>query len=514
MTFDAGDLSGHPQTDRATRDSTDALAEFLEPMRGTSSFVSCGSAARHFLFWLNRNRIVISSVDMAVVHRFAKHRCRCPRYSPEQLINPAYISRVGRFVRFLEDRGDVPRTDDVEDIAVHLSSYADRLTALGYSCWARRVIFSAAEHFAVWVRISRLRWRDVDEAVVERFVQHDCRCSIGRKGAKLEESGEKKRRRGARRFLAFLKDQGVIASTGAAAMPVEDPRLAEFRFWLKQHCGATDETIDRYLHETSRWIHGLGADPTVYDAAAIRNVVLSQAPSRSRSSVRMTATVLRSYLRFLAARSECRPELCQAVPSVARRRLASLPRYASPSTIERIIASCGTATPVGLRDRAIVLLLARLGLRAGDIRRLRISDVDWTNALLTVHGKGRRSVSLPLPQDVGDAMLAYIERGRPLVTEEHLFLRVQAPFTPLASSSEIAGIVSRILARGGIEGVPTGAHLFRHSLATSMLRTGASLESVGAVLRHRSPGTTAIYAKVDVPMLMRVAQPWPGEASC
>jgi site-specific recombinase XerD len=153
-------------------------------------------------------------------------------------------------------------------------------------------------------------------------------------------------------------------------------------------------------------------------------------------------------------------------------------------------------------------------LRAGDIRRLRISDVNWTNALLTVHGKGRRSVSLPLPQDVGDAMLAYIERGRPLVTEEHLFLRVQAPFTPLASSSEIAGIVSRILARGGIEGVPTGAHLFRHSLATSMLRTGASLESVGAVLRHRSPGTTAIYAKVDVPMLMRVAQPWPGEASC
>ena len=297
-------------------------------------------------------------------------------------------------------------------------------------------------------------------------------------------------------------------------MPIEDPRLAEFRFWLKQHCGTTDETINRYLHEASRWLHDLGADPTEYDAAAIRNVVLSQAPSRSRSSVRMTATVLRSYLRFLAARSECRPELCQAVPSVARRRLASLPRYASAATIEQIIASCGTTTPVGLRDRAIILLLARLGLRAGDIRRLRITDIDWTNALLIVHGKGRRSVRLPLPQDAGDAILAYIERGRPLVTEEHLFLRVQAPFTPLASSSEIAGIVSRVLARGGIEDVPTGAHLFRHSLATSMLRTGASLESVGAVLRHRSPGTTAIYAKVDVPMLMRVAQPWPGEASC
>jgi site-specific recombinase XerD len=123
-------------------------------------------------------------------------------------------------------------------------------------------------------------------------------------------------------------------------------------------------------------------------------------------------------------------------------------------------------------------------------------------------------VSLPLPQDAGDAMLAYIERGRPVVAEERVFLRVPAPFTPLASSSEIAGIVSRVLARGGIEGVPTGAHMFRHSLATAMLRTGASLESVGTVQRHRSPGTTAIYAKVDVAMLMKVAQPWPGDVLC
>jgi site-specific recombinase XerD len=514
MMFDAHHLPVRSQTDAANRASTDAAAAFLEPMRGTASFVIYGSAARHFLCWLGRRRIPISSVDMAIVRRFTKHRCCCPRYSAKQLHDPVYISRVGRFVRFLEDRGDIPVAEDVEDISRYLSLYAERLLSLGYSACAWRIHYSAAEHFVAWLRVSRIQWRDVDDAIIERFVRHDCHCSLWRKSAKLQDSSAKKRRRGAHRFLAFLKEQGAIPAASTVAAPIEDPWLGAFRVWLKQHCGTTDETIDRYLYEVARWLPVLGPDPAAYEAVAIRNVVLNQAPSRSRSSVRLTATVLRSYLVFLAARNECRPELYHAVPSVARQRLASLPRYASAATIERIIASCETTTPVGLRDRAIILLLARLGLRAGDIRQLRIADIDWANALLYVRGKGRRATSLPLPQDAGDAVLAYIERGRPMVAEECLFLRVQAPFTPLASSSEIAGIISRVLARGGIEGVPTGAHLFRHSLATAMLRTGASLESVGTVLRHRSPSTTAIYAKVDVPMLMRVAQPWPGDVSC
>jgi site-specific recombinase XerD len=513
MIFDAHHLPARSLIDCTSRDLSDALAEFLEPMRGISSFVIYGSAARHFLFWLNRDRIPTSRADMAIIRRFAKHRCRCPRYSPRQLRDPVYINHVGRFVRFLEDRGNVPVADDIKDITTHLSRYAERLVALGYSSYTRRIHYSAGEHFAAWLRVSRLQWRDVDDAVIERFVRHDCHCALWRKSAKLADSGATKRRRGACRFLAFLKEQRVIPAASATAVLIEDPRLGAFRVWLRRHCGITDETIDRYLHEVSRWLPALGTDPATYEAAAIRNVILNQAPSRSRSSVRRTATVLRIYLRFLAVQNECRPELCHAVPSVPRRRPASLPRYASTATIERIIASCGTATPVELRDRAIILLLARLGLRAGDIRGLRLTDIDWANALLHVHGKSRRSVNLPLPQDAGDAVLTYIERGRPLVAEELLFLRVQAPFTPLASSSEIACIVSRVLARGGIEGVPTGAHLFRHSLATAMLRTGASLESVGTVLRHRSPGTTAIYAKVDVAMLTKVAQPWPGDVS-
>lgn len=513
MTFNPRHLLLRPPLADHAPSSTDAVTAFLEPLRGTASFIDYGRAARHFLHWLDRRRLPLASVDATTVARFAKHQCHCSRYSPAQLRNPVYLGHVGRFVRFLEDRGDIPVTDSVEDVRPYLSLYADRLTSLGFCPGARRIHYSAAEHFAAWLRLSRLRWDDVDDTIVERFVRHTCRCSLGRKGAKLQESGAGKRRRGAHRFLTFLREQGVIPVTFRA--PPTDLHLSAYPTWLRQHCGVTDETIARYASEVSRWLATLGADAAAYDAVAIRNVVLSQGPSRSRSSVRLTATVLRSYLRFLTARGECRPELYHAVPSVARRHIAPLPRYASAATIEQIIASCEAATtPVGLRDRAIILLLARLGLRAGDIRHLRLDDIDWANALISVQGKGRRTASLPLPQDAGDALLAYTEHGRPITAQEYLFLRVQAPHTPLASSAEIAGIVSRVLARGGISGIPTGAHMFRHSLATAMLRTGASLESVGTVLRHRSPSTTAIYAKVDVPMLMRVAQPWPGDASC
>jgi integrase len=157
--------------------------------------------------------------------------------------------------------------------------------------------------------------------------------------------------------------------------------------------------------------------------------------------------------------------------------------------------------------------LARLGLRAGDVCQLGLSDIDWRNARLRVDGKNRRAAQLPLPQDAGDAMLAYIEQARPPAREDHVFLRVHAPFRSLKPSA-IACLVTRARTRAGVEGVPTGSHVFRHSLATSMVRAGCSLEQVGAILRHRSPDTTAIYAKTDIDMLARVAQPWPGGSSC
>jgi len=448
-------------------------------------------------------------VDVTVVERFARHRCRCPRYSPREPQRPEYITDVRRFVGFLEDSGAIPIPEDVGQVAAVLPAYADHLAALGYSQGTRSALFSDAEHFAHWLRLSRIRGRDADDDVVERFAEHDCRCFLCRKRGTLTSSGVVRRRRGAAAFLEFLRDHGLAPSRSIAA---EDPRLAAFRAWLRRRCGATDQTIVRYLAETARWLPSLGEDPGVYGAVTIRQIVLDQPASRARQSVRLTATVLRAYLRFLAASGACRPELVYAVPYAPRRRDAALPRFLSPATVERIIASCDVATPVGLRDRAILLLLARLGLRAGDVCQLKLADIDWTSARLRVDGKSRRPAQLPLPQDAGDALLAYIEQTRPAVREDRVFLRVQAPFRPFASSAEIARIVATARSQAGVEEASSGAHVFRHSLATAMVRTGSSLETVGAVLRHRSPDTTAIYAKVDVVMLARVAQPWPGDA--
>jgi integrase len=254
-------------------------------------------------------------------------------------------------------------------------------------------------------------------------------------------------------------------------------------------------------------------EPSLWDAAGLRSA-FQRRSKETPGSVSLLVTIMRSYIRFLVVRGECRPALLHAVPSVQRYRLSKLPRHVDPATIERIIAACPTDRPVEVRDKAIILLLARLGLRAGDIQDMRLEDIDWRSGHLTVKGKTRRPDRLPLPQDVGDAILAYLAAARPKTAEKHLFLRAQAPFRPFRSSAEIAGIVARTRDRGGIEGVPTGSHIFRHSLATNLLRAGAGLESVGTILRHSSPETTAIYAKVDLPMLMKIAQPWPGEQSC
>ncbi len=203
------------------------------------------------------------------------------------------------------------------------------------------------------------------------------------------------------------------------------------------------------------------------------------------------------------------------MPTVPEWRLSSLPRYLEAPDVERVVASCDLSTGHGLRDHAILLLLSRLGLRAGDIVAMRVDEIDWLRGRLLVRGKSHREAVLPLPQDVGDALLAYLVRGRPRSDSPRVFLTVLAPTRPFASSSAVSDVVRFALARAGIRNPPTrGAHLLRHSAATAMLRAGGTLETIATVLRHRSSDTTAYYAKVDVAMLQRIAQPWPGGASC
>jgi integrase len=178
--------------------------------------------------------------------------------------------------------------------------------------------------------------------------------------------------------------------------------------------------------------------------------------------------------------------------------------------VDRIIAACDGSTPTRLRDRAILLLLSRLGLRAGDVVQLRFSDIDWKSGTLRVMGKGRYQVRLPLPQDVGDALLRYLECRPRVEHTNRVFLCVIAPFKPFASGDGVSSVVKRALQRAGIETPARGAHLLRHTVATEMLQQGVPLDQIGLVLRHRSIDMTAHYAKVDVALLQQIAQPWPG----
>jgi integrase/recombinase XerD len=223
-------------------------------------------------------------------------------------------------------------------------------------------------------------------------------------------------------------------------------------------------------------------------------------------------TTLRSFLRFLQQRGLLSTDLAAAVPGVAGWRLAHLPKALPTEQVERLLASCDRRSPTGRRDFAILMLLARLGLRGGEVSALTLDDIDWERGEIVVHGKGQKLARLPLPADVGSALVDYLRQDRPVCPSRRVFIRVRAPKRGFISLSAICCIVRRALERAGLAPEFKGAHLLRHSLATHLLRRGASLVEIGQLLRHSQPDTTQIYAKVDITALRAIALPWPGIA--
>ena len=259
----------------------------------------------------------------------------------------------------------------------------------------------------------------------------------------------------------------------------------------------------------------LGQDVGTYNLALIRRVLFARIDNRSSNYTATLACTLRMYLRFLVSEGAVAEALIAAVPRVPKWSLSALPQYISATDMERTIASCGDH-PAGIRNRAILLLLARLALRAGDIVALQIGDIDWNRAEIRVSGKSRRQTALPLPQDAGDALYRYITAARHTIhgspfKNQKVFLGSNAPYRPFNAASTVTSIVRRsfdragIITRGG-----RGAHVFRHSQATSLLHSGASFEVISSLLRHASMDATMIYAKVDTVMLQEITQPWLG----
>jgi site-specific recombinase XerD len=242
----------------------------------------------------------------------------------------------------------------------------------------------------------------------------------------------------------------------------------------------------------------------------VRSFLLKKVRTIGPARAKLMVGALRSFFRFLRWRGDIQIDLAGAVPRVADWRLSSLPKSLPAEDIERLLRSCRQTTTTGQRDYTLLLLLARLGLRAGEAVALTLDDIDWDAAELKVRGKGGREDRLPIPRDVGRAMATYLRHGRPRdCPTRRFFVRRRAPLVGFASSVAICTIVREALERAGIASPRKGAHLLRHSLATEMLRKGGSLAEIGEVLRHRSTDTTAIYAKVDLVALRALAQPWP-----
>lgn len=496
-----------PRNGVAPPSPDELVAEFIAP-HAKSSNRRHGIAARHLLCWLKLRKIPLSDVDEAVLDRFGKHRCRCPRYRTTPCRDPMYMPAVRMFVHLLTQRDVIPSRQQ-HRIASHVAPYDAELRSLGYVAKVIARMTFDARHFAYWVGCNADR-DQIDRAVIERFAHHDCSCPTAMSGRR-SRNGVAARRRHAAKFVAYLIRQHAIAPiTDQAGL---DERLTAYEHWLAAARGLPPAGIKRSLREVKRWYGNICGEGTC-SAEGLRSILLAQDPSRSKGAIDRTASTLRSFVRFLIARGECPPDRLAALSVAPRRSAKQVPRYIDRTSIEQIVAACDTSTRTGLRNRALLLLLARLGLRAGDLVAMQLGDIDWDQGTVRVSGKSARAARLPLPQDAGEAILAYIEHARPAVASKHLFLSLSAPYQPFAGSSIICWVVKKAVERAGLRGIPTGSHVFRHSLATSMLREGSTLEAIGTVLRHSKPDTTAIYAKVDLNMLGDVAQPWIGGAAC
>ncbi len=317
----------------------------------------------------------------------------------------------------------------------------------------------------------------------------------------------------AARLLRFLREQRVLPPPVPLVSPAERwPLLGVFRAWMGQHRGLTEGSLDVYQGILGDLLVALGDDPRTYTAAGVRAFVLARAQPHGIARAKSIVVAVRAFLRFLGATGRCAPGLEHALPAFAGWRLTSTPRSLEPAEVDRLLAAC-PRDPAGLRDQAVLLLLARLGLRASEVAGLQFTDIDWRTGRLAVCGKSRRAEWLPLPQAVGAALLRYLRRARPPWPGPTVFATVKAPWHALTRHA-VSSIVVTALRRAGVEAPVHGAHLLRHSAATAMLRQGASLAGIAAVLRHRSPRTTIHYAKVDFALLAEIAQPWPGGAGC
>jgi site-specific recombinase XerD len=393
-------------------------------------------------------------------------------------------------------------------LSPHIALYRAKLEGLGYK---PALVLYHLRFFAnlnLWLLRSKQRLWWLNEKKVDKFLErlrakHPRICRGARSASGL--------------LLTVLREIGMVARKGkpVATSPVE--RLAnEYRVFLKEERGLDHATIYNYSRHIDRFLaEQFGSGRVNLRALGVSEIgafVRRHAPRHGRGWAAQMVTGLRSFFRFAQLRGVIKSDLAAVVPSVPSWEMSGPPKHLSIEAVQRVLSACEQSTLKGKRDYAILLLLARLGLRAGEIVALQLDDINWANGELTIRSKkGDGWVRLPLPVDVGRALERYL-MVRPPSPYRNVFVRGYAPYTPFAASGPVSVLVRHAIERAEVKSARTGAHVFRHSLAIEMLRRGASLAEIGCVLRHRDPDSTAIYARVDLEALRELALPWPGGA--
>ena len=392
---------------------------------------------------------------------------------------------------------------------LYLENFIVWLEGKGYRRFTIRRHVREVVHFADWAEAEGLALRDLDRGALNRL----CNQLAERNSLRYSCGNQKQICHSASLLIDFLEEIGAVEPRPPCTSTQDPALLLQFREWMRTQRGTLDNTLNEYRRPILDLLDDLGTEPIAFNAIGLRKFLLRRVSCFSSGKWKNLATAVRMFLRFLIARGYCAPGLEHAIPTVAKWRLSSLPKYLSIQDVESLINSCDQSSPLGARDRAILLLIARLGLRAGDVSALKFGDLLWEEGTLIVSGKGRRQTRLPLPQGVGEAILYYLSHGRPSKVGDSIFITSTAPFVPI-SRQAVGQTVARAIRRTGISAPTKGSHLLRHSAATRMLREGVSLPTISALLRHASIETTTVYAKVDVDLLQEVAMSWPEVQPC
>ena len=389
----------------------------------------------------------------------------------------------------------------------YLDDFATTLHHQGYAPSSIQLYLRTAEHYTQWLQGQGYGVSEMDGALLQHYVSGLPRYRSG----KLPKAAQ-----GLSHLVRFLHQHGVVSPRPAELPPIEQ-WLVDYDAYLEQVAGLALSTRQGYRRIVRRfiaaWFEGETPDWSSLLASRITAFVGQESAWRQRSSRQLPAVAVRSFLRFLVFRGAIRPGLEAAAPAPPQWRHASLPSRLTPEEVERVLAVYHDDTASSLRNRAMLLLLARLGLRTQDVIALRLDDIDWADGRLDLRpGKSRRARSVPLPHDVGQAMVAYVQSGRPPSASRQVFLRCRPPFQPLTKSA-VWWMVRQAFANAGLA-IPSGlaSHIFRHTAASQMVNRGVSFKDVADVLGHQSIRTTGIYAKLDLNALATVALPWGGGA--